>query len=103
MGKRGAAGGKAEGLRRVPSAPAIARLIGSNSLGAWLERAHQSLLNSFARGMTGDVDPVWAAIALSWANAQTEGQITTLKLVKRQMYGRAKLDLLVARLIAATT
>jgi transposase len=31
---------------------------------------------------------------------QTEGQITKLKLVKRQMYGRAKLDLLRARLLA---
>jgi hypothetical protein len=34
------------------------------------------------------------------ADLQTEGQITKLKLVKRQMYGRAKLDLLKARLIA---
>jgi transposase len=32
----------------------------------------------------------------------TEDQITKLKLVKRQMYGRAKLDLLQARLIGAT-
>ena len=32
--------------------------------------------------------------------AETEGQITRLKLVKRQMYGRAKLDLLAARLFA---
>jgi len=31
----------------------------------------------------------------------SEGQITKLKLVKRQMYGRAKLDLLQARLIGA--
>ncbi|MCJ2121597.1 hypothetical protein [Methylobacterium sp. J-077] len=35
----------------------------------------------------------------SWSNGQTEGQITRLKLVKRQMFGRAKLDLLEARLI----
>lgn len=33
---------------------------------------------------------------------QTEGQITKLKLVKRQMYGRAKIDLLQARLIDAS-
>jgi transposase len=32
-----------------------------------------------------------------WSNGQTEGQITKLKLVKRQMHGRAKLDLLRAR------
>ena len=36
-----------------------------------------------------------------WSNGQTEGQITKLKLVKRQMYGRAKIDLLEARLIGA--
>ena len=42
-----------------------------------------------------------AAIVLPWSNGQTEGQITRLKLVKRQMYGRAKIDLLQARLIGA--
>jgi len=36
-----------------------------------------------------------------WSNGQTEGQITRPKLVKRRMYGRAKLDLLEARLIGA--
>jgi transposase len=38
---------------------------------------------------------------MPWSNGQTEGQITKLKLVKRMMYGRGKLDLLEARLIAA--
>jgi len=32
------------------------------------------------------------------SNGQTEGQITKLKLVKRQMYGRGKIDLLRARI-----
>ena len=36
-----------------------------------------------------------------WSNVQVEAQITKLKLVKRQMYGRAKLDLLQARLLGA--
>lgn len=36
-----------------------------------------------------------------WSNGQTEGQITKLKLVKRQMYGWGKLDLLQATLIKA--
>jgi hypothetical protein len=44
---------------------------------------------------------VRAAIILPWSNGQTEGQITRLKLVRRQMYGRGKLDLLQARLIGA--
>jgi transposase len=44
---------------------------------------------------------VQAAITLPWSNGQVVAQITKLKLVKRQMYGRAKLDLLQARLIGA--
>lgn len=42
-----------------------------------------------------------AAIDTAWSNAHAEGQITKLKLVKRQMYGRGKLDLLEARLTAS--
>jgi transposase len=71
-------------------------------LDAWLERACASLVASFANGVTKDKAAVNAAIMTSWSNGQTEGQITKLKLVKRQMYGRAKLDLLQARLIGAT-
>jgi transposase len=48
-----------------------------------------------------DVAAIRAAITEPCSNGQTEGQITKLKLVKRQMYGRAKLDLLEARLIGA--
>ena len=49
-----------------------------------------------------DNNAVRAAITSGWSNGQTEGQITKLKLVKRQMYGRGKLDLLQARLIGST-
>jgi transposase len=45
---------------------------------------------------------VRAAIVLPWSNGQTEGQITKLKLVKRQMYGRGKIDLLEAHLVGAS-
>jgi transposase len=67
----------------------------------WIERARASLVASFARGVTSDEAPVRAAITSPWSNGQTEGQITRLKLVRRQMYGRGKLDLLQARLIGA--
>ena len=70
-------------------------------LDPWLERATTSLVASFANGVTRDKSAVSAAIKSAWSNGQTEGQITKLKLVKRQMYGRAKLDLLQARLIGA--
>ena len=41
-----------------------------------------------------DGDAVRAALLFPWSNAQTEGQIMKLKLLKRQMYGRANFDLL---------
>ncbi|WP_258191487.1 transposase [Sphingomonas sp. PP-CE-3G-477] len=65
----------------------------------WIERGRGSLVASFANGIARDVAAVRAAIVTSWSNGQTEGQITKLKLVKRQMYGRGKLDLLEARLV----
>ncbi len=46
-------------------------------------------------------DAVRAEVIEPWSNGQTEGQINKLKMVKRQMYGRAKIDLLEARLIGA--
>jgi transposase len=67
----------------------------------WIERARASLVASFARGVANDEAAVRAAITSPWSNGQTEGQITRLKLVRRQMYGRGKIDLLQARLIGA--
>jgi transposase len=49
-----------------------------------------------------DKAAVRAAITEPWSNGQVEGPITKLKLVKRRMYGRAKIDLLQARLIGAS-
>jgi transposase len=67
----------------------------------WTATAGASLIASFASGILKDKAAVCAAITEPWSNGQTEGQITRLKLVKRQMYGRAKIDLLQARLIGA--
>ena len=36
-----------------------------------------------------------------WSSGQAEGQINHLKILKRQMYLRAKRDLLTARMVAA--
>jgi transposase len=60
-----------------------------------------SLIASFATGIIRDKTAVRAALTEPWSNGQTEGQIMKLKLVKRQMYGRAKIDLLQARLLGA--
>ena len=80
---------------------AMIRMKSLTDLAPWLERARSSLVASFANGVIKDQAAVSAAITSPWSNGQTEGQITKLKLVKRQMYGRGKLDLLQARVIGA--
>jgi transposase len=74
----------------------------SADLEPWISDAAPSLLGSFVKGIVQDRAGVHAALTQPWSNGQTEGQNTKLKLVKRQMYGRAKLDLLRARLLGAT-
>ncbi|WP_423285231.1 transposase [Sphingobium salicis] len=68
-------------------------------LDGWIELAKDSLVASFVNGVEKDLIAVRNAIISPWSNGQTEGQITRLKLIKRQMYGRAKLDLLRARVV----
>ena len=71
----------------------------TDALATWVTDTSASLLASFGKGIVADLAAVRAALTEPWSNGQTEGQITKLKLVKRQMYGRARLDLLRARLI----
>jgi transposase len=78
---------------------AIIRRKALPELDAWLDRASRSLIAAFASGIVRDRNAVQAAISSAWSNGQTEGQICKLKLVKRQMYGRGKIDLLQARVI----
>jgi len=73
-------------------------------LDPWLQEAEESRfpeLHSFVAGIRRDEAAVRAALELPWSQGQVEGQITKLKLLKRQMYGRAKLDLLQQRLLHA--
>ena len=71
----------------------------TDDLTPWLRDAADSELASFASGVWDDEAAVRAAIVEPWSNGQTEGQVTKLKLVKRQMYGRGKIDLLRARTV----
>lgn len=73
-------------------------------LDVWLQEAEESRfpeLHSFVAGIRRDEAAVRAGLELPWSQGQVEGQITKLKLLKRQMYGRAKLDLLQQRLLHA--
>src|SRR5712691_1206284 len=77
----------------------------SDQLGDWLETIQASAyasLKSLATGIAQDFSAVRAALELPYSNGQTEGQVTRLKLLKRQMYGRANLDLLRQRVLYAT-
>jgi transposase len=73
----------------------------SADLEPWITDASPGLLGSFATGIVQDRAAVHAALTQPWSNGQTEGQNTKLKMVKRQMYGRANLDLLRARVLGA--
>ena len=73
-------------------------------LDPWLQRAQDSevpALQRFAKRLSSDYDTVRAAVTLAWSNGQVEGQINRLKTIKRQMYGRANLDLLERRFLLA--
>jgi len=68
----------------------------------WLAKAQKSGISElagFARGIQLDFKAVEAAFSSRWSNGQTEGQVNRLKFIKRQMYGRAKFDLLRARVV----
>ncbi len=72
-------------------------------LDPWLTHAERSGVpefREFARVMRRDHAAVAAALSAEWSNGQTEGQITRLKSVKRQMYGRAGFGLLKQRVLA---
>ena len=58
-------------------------------------------VETFATGLRQDAAAVGAALTLSWSSGQAEGQVNKLKLIKRQMYGRANFDLLRSRVLLA--
>jgi transposase len=76
----------------------------ADGLRGWLINAQRSEVAefvTFANGLTADLQAVRAALEYEWSQGQVEGQVHRLKLVKRQMYGRGKLDLLRARVLYA--
>jgi transposase len=94
--------GLADARNLVERFQTMIRTKAAASLDGWIGQARASLIAPLARGVAKDIAAIRAAAIEPWSDGQTEGQITKLKLVKRQMYGRAKLDLLEARVIGAT-
>ena len=58
-------------------------------------------LQRFTKGLRDDYDAVKAGVTLPWSNGPVEGHINRLKMLKRQMFGRASLDLLQRRCVLA--
>jgi transposase len=69
------------------------------ALTGWLEAARPTALAGFAAGLERDLDAVREALRLPWNQGHVEGQVHRLKLIKRQMYGRAGFDLLRLRVL----
>ncbi|WP_456683112.1 ISL3 family transposase [Bradyrhizobium sp. USDA 3311] len=70
-------------------------------LDKWIAQAATSELKSFANGIARDIDAVRAAITPPWTTSPVEGQISRIKAIKRQMYGRASHPLLRRRVLLA--
>jgi transposase len=75
----------------------------AGGLSGWIAQASATTvtpeIRRFAIGLLADLPAIEAALTLPWSNGQTEGQVNRLKLLKREMYGRAKLDLLSQRFL----
>jgi transposase len=67
----------------------------------WLATTQATALHGFASGIINDIAAVRAALSQPWSNGPVEGQVNRLKMLKRQMYGRAKFDLLRSRVLHA--
>ena len=76
----------------------------AEQLDAWLTHVRElgtRELIGFASGIKRDYTAVRAGLSRMENNGQVEGQITRLKYLKRQMYGRANFDLLRLRVLHA--
>lgn len=72
-------------------------------LQAWVDLSGEPTvmrpIRQFAKNLRRDWDAVVQAVRQPWSNGPVEGQVNRLKMIKRQMYGRASFDLLRARVL----
>jgi hypothetical protein len=86
--------------RLVLSFRAILRQGKVATLRRWMRRARASnihALQRFVRTLRQDLGAVEGAVREPWSNGPVEGHINRLKTLRRQMYGRAGVELLRAR------
>ena len=56
-------------------------------------------ISSFARGLEQDLDAVTNGLTMPWNSGPVEGRVNHIKMIKRQMFGRAGLPLLRKRVL----
>jgi transposase len=96
--------GLAEAIDLAEAFAALVRAGRADRLDPWLARAQDSAVpafRGFAKRLRLDEDAVRAAVTSPWSTGQVEEQINRLKMIKRQMYGRANRDLLGQRFLLA--
>jgi transposase len=82
----------------------LVRTLGGEHLNTWVEQAeHGSIqeIRSFAAGLRKDWAAVKAGLTTVWSSGAVEGAVNRIKMLKRQMYGRANPDLLRRRILLA--
>src|SRR5262249_14486348 len=60
-------------------------------------------LRAFVKGLLKNAPAVRAGLSFIWSNGPTEGFVHCLKLLKRQAYGRARVDFLRHRVLATSS
>jgi len=88
--------------RLVLSFRTILRVGKVATLHRWLAQATATnipALQRFVRTLRQDLGAVEGAVTEPWSNGPVEGHINRLKTLRRQMYGRAGVDLLRARVL----
>jgi transposase len=94
----------AEAIDLAQDFAALVRQRQPERLDPWLKRATTSAVDAvqrFAAGLYEDYEAVKAGVTLPWSTSPVEGHINRLKMLKRQMFGRARLDLLSRRFVLA--
>jgi transposase len=68
----------------------------------WIADAREAGLpgiSSFAKGLEQDLEAVTNGLTLPWSSGPVEGRVNHIKMIKRQMFGRAGLPLLRKRVL----
>ena len=85
-------------LRFCPQAHQLRKLVLQfRAMLRWRKADH--LADWMEKAMTSGFSAVELAIETPWSNGPLEGHINRLKVIKRQMYGRAGFELLRARVL----